>query len=112
MVYPPYAFQVKNLSALLDPFCDIETYTIDNKTGICTVEGTVLNVNSIPTTVFLSNPRRTVYETVIDTFPVTMKTSYLCLTRTPLIGNIILVAPYIHTKKIHLTLKVIIITPL
>ena len=75
MVYPPYAFQVKNLSALLDPFCDIETYTIDNKTGICTVEGTVLNVNSIPTTGFLSNPRRTAYETVIDIFPVTMKTS-------------------------------------
>ena len=47
------------------------------KTGICTVEGTALSVNSIPNTGFLSYPRRTGYETVIHTFPVTMKTSLL-----------------------------------
>jgi len=104
---PPHAFHMKSLSVLLDPYCDIETYTMDKKkTGICTVEGDALNVNSIPTTCFLSYPHRSGYETVIHTFPVTMKTSYLCLTRTPLIGNIILVAPYIRTKKIHLTLKI------
>ena len=74
---PPYAFHIKSLSVLLDPYCDIETCTMDKKTGICTVEGTALSVNSIPNTGFLSYPRRTGYETVIHTFPVTMKTSLL-----------------------------------
>ena len=62
---------------VLDPYCDIETCTMDKKIGICTVEGTALSVNSIPNTGFLSYPRRTGYETVIHTFPVTMKTSLL-----------------------------------
>ena len=50
---------------------------MDKKTGICTVEGTALSVNSIPTIGFLSYPRRSGYETVTHTFPVTMKISLL-----------------------------------
>jgi len=110
---PPYAFHIKSLSVLLDPYCDIETCTMDKKTGICTVEGTALSVNSIPNTGFLSYPRRTGYETVIHTFPVTMKTSLLSVQKkTPLIGYHLLPSMYTHTMKIHLTLKVTIITPL
>jgi len=71
------AFHIKSLSILLDPYCEIETYAMDKKTGICTVEGTALSINSIPTTGFLSYPRRSGYETVTHTFPVTMKISLL-----------------------------------
>ena len=71
------AFHIKSLSVLLDPYCEIETYAMDKKTGICTVEGTALSINSIPTTGFLSYPRRSGYETVTHTFPVTMKISLL-----------------------------------
>ena len=86
---------------------------MDKKTGIGTVEGTALSVNSIPNTGFLSYPRRTGYETVIHTFPVTMKTSLLSVQKkTPLIGYHLLPSMYTHTMKIHLTLKVTIITPL
>jgi len=107
------AFHIKSLSVLLDPYCEIETYAMDKKTGICTVEGTALSVNSIPNTGFLSYPRRTGYETVIHTFPVTMKTSLLSVQKkTPLIGYHLLPSMYTHTMKIHLTLKVTIITPL
>jgi len=28
---PPYAFHIKSLSVLLDPYCDIETCTMDKK---------------------------------------------------------------------------------
>jgi len=88
-------------------------YHGQKKTGICTVEGTTLSVNSIPNTGFLSYPRRTGYETVIHTFPVTMKTSLLSVKKkTPLIGYHLLPSMYTHTMKIHLTLKVTIITPL
>ena len=47
------------------------------KTGICTVEGTALSVNSIPATGFLPYPRHTGYETIIHTFAVTVKASLL-----------------------------------
>jgi len=74
---PPHAFHHKSLSILLDPYCEIEAYTMDKKSGICTVEGTARSVNSIPTTGFLSYPQRTGCETVIHTFPITMQTSLL-----------------------------------
>ena len=78
---PPHAFHPKSLSVLLDPYCDIEAYTMDKKSGICTVEGTARSVSSIPVTGFLSYPQRTGYETVIHTFPVTMQTSLLTIPR-------------------------------
>ena len=65
---PPHAFHIKSLSVLLDPYCEIETYAMDKKTGICTVEGIALSINSIRTTGFLSYPRRSGYETVTHTF--------------------------------------------
>jgi len=78
---PPHAFHPKSLSVLLDPYCDIEAYTMDKKSGICTVEGTARSVSSIPVIGFLSYPQRTGYETVIHTFPVTMQTSLLTIPR-------------------------------
>lgn len=78
---PPHAFHPKSLSVLLDPYCDIEAYTMDKKSGIRTVEGTARSVSSIPVTGFLSYPQRTGYETVIHTFPVTMQTSLLTIPR-------------------------------
>ncbi|KAG2659416.1 hypothetical protein PVAP13_1KG355405 [Panicum virgatum] len=78
---PPHAFHPKSLSVLLDPYCDIEAYTMDKKSGICTVKGTARSVSSIPVTGFLSYPQRTGYEIVIHTFPVTMQTSLLTIPR-------------------------------
>ncbi|RLN24146.1 hypothetical protein C2845_PM07G21730 [Panicum miliaceum] len=47
---PPHLFHIKSLCALLDPYCDIEAYIMDKKTGVCTVEGTAFSVDSIPVT--------------------------------------------------------------
>lgn len=74
---PPHLLHIKSLNTLLDPYCDIEAYEIDKKTGICTVEGSALSVDSIPRTGYLSYAYRAAYKTSVHTFPVTVEVSLL-----------------------------------
>ncbi|RLM55200.1 hypothetical protein C2845_PM10G11010 [Panicum miliaceum] len=71
---PPHMFNFNSPSTLLDPHCEIESYNMDKKAGICTVEAFSAGVHSIPQTGFISYPRRTGYGTTIHSFPVTLKT--------------------------------------
>jgi len=73
---PPYMFDVSSLGALLDPHCDIESYTMNKKTGICTVEAYAAGIHSIPPTGFISYSTRNGLATSVHSYPVTLKTKF------------------------------------
>ncbi|KAG2586680.1 hypothetical protein PVAP13_5NG065881 [Panicum virgatum] len=73
---PPYMFDVSSLGALLDPHCDIESYTMNKKTGTCTVEAYAAGIHCIPPTGFISYTTRNGLATSVHSYPVTLKTKF------------------------------------
>ena len=107
------AFHIKSLSILLDPYCEIETYAMDKKQEFVLSKG--LHWVSIPSEPQVSSHIHAVLvmkQSHIHSLLPWKSACYLYQKRTPLIGYNLLASTHIRTTKIHLAIKVTIITPL
>ncbi|CAL4999829.1 unnamed protein product [Urochloa decumbens] len=71
---PPHACHPCILGPLLQPYGDIQTYCFNKKKGTCKVITYTSTPTAIPKSGTISFPKRTIQETQLQTFPVSMMT--------------------------------------